>query len=143
MLLIDSLAEEYILLAIRRGEFDALPGQGQPLILEDDSAVPAELRVGYRILRNSGYLPPELTLRKEINELESLLHQVQMGAEQQAIRRRLCLLQARLAMQGHDANLLLRERAYGEKVIAKITRDDNKNTRPDLTATPIAGTAVT
>jgi len=143
MLLIDSLAEEHILLAIRRGEFDDLPGEGQPLILEDDRVVPTELRVGYRILRNSGYLPPELTLRKEISELESLLHQVEMGAEQQAIRRRLCLLQARLAMQGRDANLLLREQAYREKVIAKIARDEKKNTRPDLTATPIAGTAAT
>ena len=143
MLLIDSLAEEHILLAIRRGEFDDLPGQGQPLILQDDSAVPAELRVGYRILRNSGYLPAELTLRKEISELEGLLHQVEMGAAQQAIRRRLCLLQARLAMQGHDANLLLREQAYREKVIAKMVRDDNKNTRPDPTATPSAASAVT
>lgn len=143
MLLIDSLAEEHILVAIRRGEFDDLPGKGQPLILEDDSAVPAELRVGYRILRNSGYLPPELTLRKEISELESLLHLVEIGAEQQAVRRRLCLLQARLAMQGHDANLLLREQAYREKVIAKIARDDNKKNRPDPTATPIRSAAVT
>jgi len=143
MLLVDSLAEEHIRAAIRRGEFDDLPGLGRPLILEDDSAVPAELRVGYRILRNSGYLPPELALRKEISELESLLHRVEMDVEHHAIRRRLHLLQARLAMQGHDASQLLRELAYREKVIARLARCDNSNTGANQTQTPIAATAVT
>jgi len=143
MLLVDSLAEEHIRAASRRGEFDELPGQGQPLNLEDDSAVPAELRVGYRILKNSGCLPPELTLRKEIGAVESLLDLAELGAEQKAIRRRLCLLQARLAMHGHEGNLLLREQAYRDKMIAKIARNDEKNCRPNLAETSIAEAQVT
>jgi len=129
--------------AIRRGEFDDLPGQGQPLILEDDSAVPDELRVGYRILKNAGCLPPEVALKKEIREVESLLNQVVTGTERQTIRRRLCLLQARLTMQGHDGNLLVREQAYREKLVAKMARDDKINMRPNLAETSIAGAAAT
>lgn len=143
MLLVDSLAEEHILAAIRRGEFDDLPGQGQALILEDDSAVPDELRVGYRILKNSGCLPPEVALKKEIREVESLLNQVEAGTERQSIRRRLCLLNARLAMHGHDGNLLVREQGYREKLIDKMARDDKNNACPNLAETSIAGTATT
>ena len=129
MLLIDTLAEEQILSAIRRGEFDDLPGAGQPLILEDDSGIPEELRMAYRLLRNAGCLPPELTLRDEIQQLEGLLHQVEMGAEEQSMRRRLGFSKARLALCGHDGNLLPRERDYREKLIARIARDDNPDTR--------------
>ena len=60
MMLIDQIAERHIQQAIERGEFDDLPGAGRPLGLEDDALVPEELRAGYRLLRNAGYLPPEL-----------------------------------------------------------------------------------
>ena len=135
MLLVDSLAEEHILAAIRRGELDDLPGQGQPLNLEDDSAVPDALRVGYRILKNAGCLPREVALKKEIREVESLLNQVETVHERQTIRRRLCLLTARLAMHSQDANLLVREQAYRQKLIAKMARDDSENPPPDLADT--------
>lgn len=128
MLLIDSLAEEEIRAAIRRGEFDDLPGQGQPLILADDSVVPDALRVGYRILKNAACLPAGIALRKEISELQVLLDLAELAREQQTIRRRLCLLKTRLALQGNDSNLLVREQAYRDRLIAKIApaeRDNN------------------
>jgi hypothetical protein len=120
MLLIDMLAEEQISAAIRRGEFDNLAGNGKPLQLEDDSAVPGELRVAYRILKNAGCLPPEQQLRNEIREVEGLLSRVESGTEAQKIRRRLCLLKTRLALQGRDPNLLLEHQAYREKLLRKI-----------------------
>ncbi|BAE75526.1 conserved hypothetical protein [Sodalis glossinidius str. 'morsitans'] len=42
--LIDDWAERHIQQAQQAGEFDALPGHGKPLQLDDDSAVPAELQ---------------------------------------------------------------------------------------------------
>ncbi len=120
MLLIDALAEEQISAAIRRGEFDDLPGQGEPLALDDDSAVPESLRVAYRILKNAGCLPPEQQLRNEIRQVEELLHQVESDAEQESIRRRLCLLRTRLALEGRDANLLLEEGAYRDKLMRRL-----------------------
>lgn len=129
MLLIDSLAEEQIRAAIRRGELDDLPGQGKPLALDDDSGIPEELRVAYRILRNAGCLPPELTLRNEIHQLEELLDQAEADTGSLAIRRRLCLLKARLAMHGRDGNLLVRERVYREKLMQKMARADKPASR--------------
>jgi hypothetical protein len=67
------LAESKIRAAIARGEFDDLPGNGKPLQLEDLSRVPAELRMGYKLLRNAGCLPPELEARKEAARLGALL----------------------------------------------------------------------
>lgn len=51
MWLLDLWAERHILDAQAKGELDNLPGQGQPLELDDDSAVPAELRTGFRLLK--------------------------------------------------------------------------------------------
>ena len=60
------LAENRILQAIEAGEFDNLQGKGQPLNLEDDSHIPSELRMAYKILKNADCLPPELVLRQEV-----------------------------------------------------------------------------
>jgi len=75
------LAEERIREAMERGEFDGLPGAGRPLVLDDDSMVPEDLRVAYRILKNAGCLPPELTLRKEIITLKSLISAIEDDGE--------------------------------------------------------------
>ena len=60
------LAENRIREAMEAGEFDDLQGKGQPLNLEDDSHIPSELRMAYKILKNADCLPPELTLRQEV-----------------------------------------------------------------------------
>lgn len=46
-------AEEKIIEAIRRGEFDNLPGTGQPLPDDELKNVPEELRVGFRQKRRA------------------------------------------------------------------------------------------
>ena len=73
MLVLDQIAEGRILEAMRDGAFENLPGQGKPLVLEDDRHVPESLRVSYRVLKNSGFLPIELALRGEINVVRQLL----------------------------------------------------------------------
>jgi hypothetical protein len=67
------LAESKIQAAMARGEFDDLPGRGKPLPLEDLSGVPPELRLGFKLLRNAGCLPPELEARKEVTRLGALV----------------------------------------------------------------------
>jgi len=63
----ERIAEERIRAAMSRGEFTGLPGAGRPLKLEDDSAVPGDLRLAFKILKNAGFLPPEMELKKEIH----------------------------------------------------------------------------
>lgn len=124
MLLLDSLAEEKISSAIRRGELDDLPGRGQPLPAEDLSGVPEALRVAYRLLKNAGCLPPELALRNQIREVEGLLSRVESADEVARLQRRLCLLKARLALRGREFDLLAREGEYREKLLRRLARAD-------------------
>lgn len=96
MLLTDKIAEDIIAAAVARGEFDNLPGQGKPLVLDDNSGISPELRAGYRILKNSGYLPPEVALRSEINRVEELLCHVKTDDEKTNLVVRLSLLKSQL-----------------------------------------------
>jgi len=125
MLLLDRLAEEQIKAALRRGDLDNLPGTGRPLELEDESAVPEELRAAYRLLKNAGCVPPEFILRNEILQLEGLLMQVETDAECENLRRRLSLLKARLALGGRELNLLIEEGAYRKKLLSHLQRAED------------------
>jgi hypothetical protein len=79
MWLIDKIAEQRILEAREKGEFDNLAGSGKPIQLGDDNHVPEILRAGFRILKNAGYLPSELQARKEIANVQQLLLAVDTG----------------------------------------------------------------
>ncbi|WP_028608565.1 DnaJ family domain-containing protein [Paenibacillus harenae] len=70
---INRIAEEKIKEAIRRGEFDNLPGTGKPLPPDDMENVPEDLRVGFKLLKNAGLIPEEMQLRKEMVTLGDLL----------------------------------------------------------------------
>lgn len=71
----NALVEERILKAQKSGELDNLPGEGKPLKL-DDMSIPEEFRMAYRILKNSGFLPPEVEIRNQIKKLELLLQSI-------------------------------------------------------------------
>lgn len=71
----DLIVEQHIRKAQLEGAFDNLPGEGKPLVFEDDSDVPPESRMAYRILKNAGYIPEELQLRKDIASLKELLEE--------------------------------------------------------------------
>lgn len=96
MLLLDKIAENNIKAAIDRGDLDNLPGQGRPLKLDDDSAIPPELRVSYRILKNSGHLPANMQLRGEVRKIEALLVSIKDISARTKLLTRLSLLKARL-----------------------------------------------
>jgi len=68
------LAERRILEAIENGEFDNLEGKGKPLIFEDETWIPEDLRMSYRFLKNAGCVPPELEMRNEVINMCSLMN---------------------------------------------------------------------
>ena len=96
MWVLDKLVELRIDEAQARGDFDELAGAGRPLQLEDLSLVPEELRAAYLLLKNAGYLPPEVHVRQEITEVEALIRQAATPELAEKDRQRLALLQARL-----------------------------------------------
>jgi len=73
MLAVAWIAERQIEEAMRRGAFDNLPGRGRKVVLEDDAMIPAVLRMAYKILKNAGYLPPELLEERDIVTAAELL----------------------------------------------------------------------
>ena len=118
MWLIDQLVEARISDALARGEFDNLPGAGKALQLEDDTLVPEELRSGYRLLKNAGYLPAAVQTRHEIAEVEQLLQLAEDTADRQSLNKRLRYLLLKLGEATRDNNAM-RESYYRDKLIAK------------------------
>jgi hypothetical protein len=102
--MLDFLAEQRITEAVSRGELDGLPGEGRPLELDDDRLIPEDLRLAYRILKNAGFVPPEVEALNEIADLERLVTKDSKAA------RKLALLKTRI------------EATYYEKTLAKLNR---------------------
>lgn len=122
MWLLDQWAERHILDAQKKGEFDNLPGSGEPLSLDDDSHIPPELRAGFRLLKNAGCLPPELECRKEAVALADLLNSVQDDhPDYQELQRRLTLLELKLRQAGLSTEFLRGE--YADKLLQKISEE--------------------
>lgn len=104
MWLIDQIVEEKVRQAQADGTFTDLPGQGKPLVLDDDSMIPESLRVGYRILKNHGVIPEEIQWRQEIKTLEDLLRRVEVTGlptdpDHELARKRLHLLQIQVGLE--------------------------------------------
>ena len=71
------IAEERITQAGKDGTFDNLPGQGRPLVFEDDSHIPEDLRMAYKLLKNSDYLPKntdrQFSVSRALREAEATM----------------------------------------------------------------------
>ena len=120
----DLVVEERISEAIRQGAFDGLPGAGKPLALDDDRMVPEDLRMAYRILKNAGFVPPELETRKETVDLRRL---IAAGIEDDAERRRaltrLALIETALEARGRTfSSPLPRASSYYGRIVERLTR---------------------
>jgi hypothetical protein len=106
---------------MEQGEFDYLPGVGKPMFIEDDSLVPEELRMAYRIMKNAGCLPPELELRKEIVNLADMLGLLSDEQERNHARRKLSLLISRLDAMRPTGSSLELEDIYYQKLLNRFT----------------------
>jgi hypothetical protein len=68
------IAERKIEKAIAEGKVpDLSHWKNKPLPEDNMQNVPVDLRLAYRMLKNSGYIPEELALHKEIVRTEELL----------------------------------------------------------------------
>ncbi|WP_045224128.1 DUF1992 domain-containing protein [Methyloterricola oryzae] len=117
MLFLERLAEQKIAEALERGELDDLPGKGKPIPPEEDlHFVPADMRLAFRILKNSGYIPEEVQLLRDIDDLLSLIDT--QGIHGEPERKRLRLLMERLGAQ-RGGNLALADH-YFQRISEKL-----------------------
>src|SRR5882672_3067736 len=74
---LESLAEKMLREAIENGEFDDLPGKGEPIDLKENPFEDPDLRVVHRMLRNAGFAPSWIEERKDIDaEFETARNQL-------------------------------------------------------------------
>jgi hypothetical protein len=118
--LIDTIAEERILKALAEGAFEILPGAGRPLSLEDEPLVPEDLRTAYRLLKNAGYLPPEVSLRREIRSAGVLLTSALAPEERERAGRRLEYLLGKLAALRGPRYDLRQEQDYWRRIRERL-----------------------
>ncbi len=119
-MLIDQLAEAKIKQAIDQGELSGLPGEGRRLDLVDDALVPEELRVAYRLLKNAGFVPAELTLRRELSDIYGLFSTLDDGCERRRATKRLNMLKIRLGLsRGRETNMMI-EQSYLNKLCTRF-----------------------
>ncbi len=130
MKFLDELADERIKEAQEAGQLDELPGAGKPLSLDDDSMVPEELRMAYRVLKNAHCLPPELQDQREVESLEALLAGLDddtaiQRRQRSEAEKRLALLRARLERRRGrgQGGLMAVERAYQERLLRRLGGD--------------------
>jgi len=73
----ESLIDQKIREAMERGEFNDLPGKGEPLDTSENPFEDPELRLAHRMLRNAGFAPSWIEERKDIDsEFENARHQM-------------------------------------------------------------------
>jgi len=125
MSFIDQMVERKIAEAIARGELSDLPGEGAPLPHDDAALVPEELRLAYRVLRNSGFVPAEVAALRDIGDLERYVHALPDGDARSRALRKLQMLRARLEASGCFLHVLDRSapgssKPYSEKLLDRL-----------------------
>ena len=111
------IAEERIRRAMEEGLFDNLEYKGKPIELKEDPFVPEDLKVVYRILKNAGFVPKEVELRKEISKIEELLDE-EVGEAYLKVRKLTALIFQLSQVRKGPVNL--EESEYYYKIAEKI-----------------------
>ncbi|AAS97831.1 DnaJ family domain-containing protein [Nitratidesulfovibrio vulgaris] len=115
------IAEKRITEAQEEGAFENLPGTGKPLSIEDDSLIPEDLRMAYKILRNAGYLPSEIQDRKEVQTMLELLENCADERDKVRQMRKLEVILRRILDRRGKPVPLSDDDAYYASILERIT----------------------
>lgn len=86
--IIGKIAERKIQEGIEEGKFDNLPGMGKPLELEEAGALPLDVRMANKVLKNAGVLPEWIQVQHEIkSEREEMARYRERTAAENGKRR--------------------------------------------------------
>ena len=81
--------EEQIQRAMAEGAFDDLPGKGKPLDLETYFSTPEHLRMAYSVLKSGDFIPEEVQMFRDIDELKAQLKSCSDEAERERLRKQI------------------------------------------------------
>ena len=120
------IAERRITEAIQQGLLDTAEWRNRPLPMTNDQLVPEELRMAHKILKNAGYLPPEIEAKKEIQQIEDLLATCDDEHTRVKQIKKLNYLVLKLnAMKGDSVSIESQEEYY-RKVVERISVGNKK-----------------
>ncbi len=83
--------------AMADGEFDNLQGKGKPLDLSKYSEIPDHMRTAYHVIKNAGYVPAEVRLKKEMELTKEKIKQCKSREEKDRLMKKL----AEISQQYH------------------------------------------
>jgi hypothetical protein len=115
------IAERRISAAIQEGLLDIPGWQNRPLPLTNDQLVPEELRMAYKILKNAGYLPPEIKTKKEIQAIEDLLATCEDECTRVKQIKKLNYLVLKLNIMKGDVVNIESQETYYRKIVERIS----------------------
>ncbi len=116
----EKIVEQRIQDALKKGEFDNLPGSGKPLVFENDSNVSEELRLAYKILKNADCLPPEVELKKQINQTKELLSGMKETSDKYCLIKKLNFLIMKLNSIRNTPIMYEMPQQYEAKLIGRF-----------------------
>jgi hypothetical protein len=115
------IAEQKIAEAMRERDLNSPKWENKPLPLEDDRFVPDDLKMAYKILKNSGYLPPEIEERKEVKRIEDLIASTTDEHERLKQMKKLNVLLMKVDARRPFSSNISSQNEYYRKVVEKIT----------------------
>jgi hypothetical protein len=117
---LQQIAEQRIAKAIEEGSLKIDGWKNRPLPLDDDSFVPDDMKMAYKILKNSGYVPPEVETRKEIHKLEDLIVKTEDSHQRVKQMKKLDLLMRKLDAQRSRPSSIEHDDVYFRKIVERI-----------------------
>jgi hypothetical protein len=114
------IAERRIREAMERGRFDDSPLKGTKLVFKMNPYVPEELRLAYKLLKDAGFLPREMELRKEIWTLKEMLCTIDDERERTRVADQINDRVLRLNVLWERSFSNEDRQVYGQKLLGKL-----------------------
>ncbi|MFW2368430.1 MAG: DUF1992 domain-containing protein [Desulforhopalus sp.] len=115
------IAEQKIAQAMQEKDLNSPKWKNKPLPLEDDRFVPDDLKMAYKILKNSGYLPPEVEDRKEVKRIEDLIAATEDEHERLKQMKKLNVLMMKIDARRSFSSTISDQKDYYQKVVERIS----------------------
>lgn len=120
------IADRKICEALEKGHLNIESWHNKPLPISNDNMIPGELRMAYKVLKNAGYLPPEIETKKEIQQIEDLLATCEdERIRVKQIKKLNCLVLKLNTMKGDTANIEGQEEYY-RKIVERLSVNQSK-----------------
>lgn len=84
----NSLAEARIREAIEKGQLKNLPGEGKPVHIPDMPFVPDDEKMAMIIMKNSGLIPDEMAIKKEMEDLKNKISETNDEKEVEFLKKK-------------------------------------------------------